>query len=73
MKQEENLVFNLIGNQNKYNNSCIFANSGTGHTVYCDNREETAPRKCIYRMSEENMCNCPLFSKNPDNKTLHIV
>jgi len=61
MKQEENLVWQLIGAESNYKHDCKFANSGTGHTIYCDNPSDEAPRKCTYRMCETNMCNCFYF------------
>ena len=62
MKKEENLMLYILSEEDVYRHDCKFANSGTGHTIYCDSRDEEAPRKCIYRINEENMCNCTLFS-----------
>lgn len=62
MKKQDNLTQMLIGAQDSYNYSCIFANSGTGHTIYCNNPDDEAPRKCTYRLCEERMKECTLFS-----------
>ena len=62
MKQEDNLAWQLIGAENNYKHDYKFANSGTGHTIYCDSRDEEAPRKCTYRICENKMSECPLFS-----------
>jgi hypothetical protein len=67
MKKEENLMLYILSNgKDEYKHDCKFANSITGHTVYCDNPSSEAPRKCIYRMNETDMCNCALFLKNID-------
>lgn len=70
MKKEENLMLHILSEEDVYKHDCKFANSGTGHTIYCDNRDENAPRKCTYRMDEQNMCNCALFSAKINKQNL---
>lgn len=62
MKKEENLMLYILSEGDEYKHDCKFANSGTGHTIYCDNPSDEAPRKCTYRMCENSMNKCPLFS-----------